>query len=163
MQCLAQDYEIIWRESGRVKFMWFVLIKSFAGFLFAHLVLLCLQPVSIIWKEIHNHACIHAYIHVYVWSGEREDKGDSASSGCILQRAYIKKEKWFQKFHPLFFLMSNISILGKSNKLSSYVLFLQPLHCISTWFTWLFKDQQKTPPRNVGRGSMFFTKVLQWF
>lgn len=39
--------------------------------------------------------------------------------------------------------MSNISILWKSNKLSCCVLFLWPLHWISTWFSWLFKDQQK--------------------
>lgn len=95
--------------------------------------------------------------------GEREHKGDSTFSGCILQTAYIKKEKLFQGFHPLFFLMSNVSILWKSNKLSCYILFLWPLHWINTWFTWLFKDQQKTSPCNMGCGNMFFIKVLQRF
>lgn len=59
--------------------------------------------------------------------------------------------------------MSNISALWKSNKLSCYVLFLWPLHWINTWFTWLFKDQQKTPPCNVGCGNMFLQRSYKGF
>lgn len=107
------------------------------------------------------HPCVWLYVCVR-W-GEREHKGDSNSSGCILQSAFVKKEKLFQRLHPLFFLMSNISTLWKSNKLSCYVLFLWPLHWISTWFTWLFKDQQKTPPCNVGCGNMFLQRSYKGF
>lgn len=138
-----------------MKFTGFVFTKSFTGFLFVHLVLLCLQPVSIIWKEVHMHACVWLYVHV--WSGEREHKG-STSSGCILWSTYVKKEKLFQRFHPLFFLMSNISTLWEGNKLSCYVLFLQPLHWISTSFTWLFKDQQKNLSVQCGLWRHIFHK-----
>jgi len=57
---------MIWRERGREILMGFGFIKPFEGFLFVHLVLLYLQPVSIICKKVHRHTCMYVSVSIYV-------------------------------------------------------------------------------------------------